>query len=329
MAQSAVKITKNIAPPEKAGDYNRLLCLTGKNKGLCYYLKGPRVVIGRGSNTDIQILDTNASREHVELVKVGNKYVLTDLQSQNGVIVNDLKVTQHELKNNDKIIIGATVYKFAHLVIKENQLKLVEDDEQDELEDQIVEEKKKSKKGETPKKNKRVLIYGIAILVVVTFLLPSEEVKKVEKKVTSEGNIDDISISLVNKKEVEDKELEEKLESIIHRGQREYREGNYFRAMEEFRMALILSPEHGQASFYMQKSKQRLDENIKNAFIRASQDTEALKYSKAIVSYCSVIKLLQDYNVEDQRYVQAKNQIKDLEVKMGLAAGEIKCFEAE
>lgn len=328
MAQNAVKITKNIAQPEKAGDYNRLICLTGKNKGLCYYLKGARVVIGRGTTADIQILDTNASREHVELVKVGDRYVLTDLQSQNGVIVNDLKVTQHELKNNDKIIIGATVYKFSHIVVKENQLALVKDEDEEE---EIIEEKKKTKntKEDKPKKNKRVLIYGAAILLVVTFLLPSEETKTTKPMIKNQGSIDDISVSLVNKKEVEDKELEEKLESIIHRGQREYREGNYFRAMEEFRMALILSPEHGQASFYMQKSKQRLDENIKNAFIRASQDTEALKYSNAIVSYCSVIKLLQDYNVDDQRYVQAQNQIKDLEQKMGLAEGEIKCFETE
>ncbi|MEI8347780.1 MAG: FHA domain-containing protein, partial [Pseudomonadota bacterium] len=91
--------------------------MTGEKKGVTYFLKEKRAIMGRSEKADIQIFDVKASREHIELARVGNTYVLTDLKSQNGVMVNDLKVTQYTLKEGDKIIIGHTVYKFNDLKI--------------------------------------------------------------------------------------------------------------------------------------------------------------------------------------------------------------------
>ena len=93
-----VKISKKLEAPTDAGKHFRLLCLTGKNKGVAYFMTGKRLVMGRHENCDIQILDTKSSREHAELTRVGDKFVLTDLGSQNGIIVNDLKVNQHTLQ---------------------------------------------------------------------------------------------------------------------------------------------------------------------------------------------------------------------------------------
>ncbi|MDD0854450.1 FHA domain-containing protein [Halobacteriovorax sp. GB3] len=328
MASSAVKITRNLKAPEKPGFYRRIICLTGKNKGLCYYIQGKRVVLGRGKDCDVQVLDVKASREHLEIVAVGRGLVLTDLKSQNGVVVNDLKVSQHELKDGDKIIIGTTVLKYGEIEVKNELVEVDEEDDEDEEEEELEEvEKSKSKK----KPNRRVLIYGIVALLAAFFLLPEEDTKGPKKAKKTNNQVSaDLTKNFIKKKETdEDKELQDTIETYIHRGQREYREGNYFRAMEEFRRALILSPEHGRASFYMEKAKQRLDEKIKKTFISARQETEALKYDAAVVSYCSVVKLLQDYREEDERYKQAEEQIRVLERKMGLLEGEIKCFETK
>ena len=106
MSERAVVIAKDFKLPVKPGRYFRLVCMTGSNKGSVYYLHAARLIMGRGEKADIQVLDTKSSREHAELSKVGENYVVTDLGSHNGIVVNDLKVTQHQLSNNDKLIIG-------------------------------------------------------------------------------------------------------------------------------------------------------------------------------------------------------------------------------
>ncbi|MBY0414373.1 MAG: hypothetical protein K2Q18_09415, partial [Bdellovibrionales bacterium] len=124
----------------------------------------------------------------------------------------------------------------------------------------------------------------------------------------------------------EDPDVRKKLDALIHSGRREFREGNYFRAMEEFRLALLLSPNNGQASFYLSKAKQRLDEEIKKNFEKGTQEQDAKKYQAAIVSFCSVVQLIQEYP-NDERYKDAMIKISSIESALGMEKGEIKCFE--
>src|SRR5690606_13229349 len=112
-----VLVLKHFESPKEAGVYHRLICLTGGNKGESYVLLGNRVVLGRGDRTDIRLTDIKASREHAEITKVGENWVVTDLGSQNGIIVNDKKVVQETLVEGDKLIIGQTVLKFAKVEV--------------------------------------------------------------------------------------------------------------------------------------------------------------------------------------------------------------------
>ncbi|MDC1174842.1 FHA domain-containing protein [Bacteriovoracaceae bacterium] len=157
MNEQAVKIVKNYKLPTSPGKYYRVVCLTGKNKGISYFIQKKRIVLGRSDKADIQVLDTKSSREHAELTLIGNKYVLTDLGSQNGVIINDLKVSQHTLEENDKIIIGSTIFKYniikvEDLLPQEVEVEVDEDEEDEDEEEEEIEEKPKNKK--VPEKKK-------------------------------------------------------------------------------------------------------------------------------------------------------------------------------
>ena len=338
MATTAVKISKNYKTPKEPGTYHRLLCMTGKNKGTSYFLSNKRVVLGRSDKADVQVLDTKSSREHAELALVGGKYVLTDLGSQNGVIVNDLKVSQHRLVDNDKVIIGSTVYKYNSIVVK-NELVPVEEEDLEEYEEEEEEEeevpKKKGKKGKKGKKptdeearRKKLIMIAFAI-VAMTFLLPDEQRKKGPKKAPTKGpsaSLEDDGPKGFGDNEGMDKELRVKLGAIIHRGRREMREQNYFRAIEQFNLALILDPNNGEASFLLNKTKQRLDDQIKAIMAKGAQEENSLKYLGAIKQYCQVISYLQDYKEEDERYKQAEEKVEFIEEKLGMDKGEYKCF---
>src|SRR5262249_31657666 len=79
-----------------------------------YPLDKPVEVVGRMSDSDIVVNDPGASRHHGEIRADGTgRYLLRDLGSTNGTIVNEQKVTaEWELRPGDRITIGHTVLEF-------------------------------------------------------------------------------------------------------------------------------------------------------------------------------------------------------------------------
>jgi hypothetical protein len=68
--------------------------------------------IGRLTGCEIEIKDPGASRRHAEVRRRGDDYVLTDLGSTNGTLVNSLTVREHVLEDGDRITIGRTTLEF-------------------------------------------------------------------------------------------------------------------------------------------------------------------------------------------------------------------------
>ena len=313
-----VLVLKHFESPKDAGTYFRLVCLTGTSKGESYILSGNRIVIGRGDKADIKLNDTKASREHAEITKVGNQWVATDLGSQNGIIVNDKKVTQMNLNEGDKLIVGQTVFKFAKVEVSAKAKASKEKDLDD------------APNG-SGKKSLLPIIFIAGILIY--FILGDDEKPKNDGKSSkkqAQSSYQDVStdyLTQLKKRQAnEDKAVKEKLNTIYHRGLREFREGNYFRAIAEFNLALIISPGDPYAQFYLLKTKEQLDKTIDGLILRAQRDDAALKYQSAIVSYCSILRLL--YTVPtDDRYKNAEKMIKGLEEKLGMEPDETNCLK--
>jgi Protein of unknown function (DUF3662)/FHA domain len=66
------------------------------------------VVVGRLSTNDVVLADPNVSRRHAELRRDGEQWVLVDLGSTNGTLVNGKLAREHEIKNGDKLSFGTT-----------------------------------------------------------------------------------------------------------------------------------------------------------------------------------------------------------------------------
>lgn len=323
MSKKNVIVLKHFEAPKKPGTYARFVCLNGENKGLAYYLNNNRIVFGRSDDADIKVLDIKSSRAHAEVVKNSNKFIITDLGSHNGIIVNDLKVTQHSLSDNDKLIIGKTVYKFS--LVKIDNVDVIE--EPNKL--KRASDKEVSTEENTPDPKKKKLLLVAIIFAGVFLIFGGEEESRVqtEKRVKSNEKVSLKSMSMSFKQKTKkDKEKQKKMSIYFSRGLREFREGNYFRAMSEFESALSWSPNDSLALFYMRKTKDALNTAVEEIFNRGRRDEDSLKYQSAIVSYCSVIRLLYRYP-KDERYLDAESKVKSLEEKMGLEEGEIECIQ--
>jgi hypothetical protein len=72
-----------------------------------------RVVLGRSSECDIQIEDSNVSRRHAELRQEGTSFWIVDLDSTNGVEVNGRRVQRAKLDPGDTFTVGSTEVTFS------------------------------------------------------------------------------------------------------------------------------------------------------------------------------------------------------------------------
>lgn len=323
MAKNNVLTLKHFELPPEPGMWWRLMCLTGATKGEAFILKSNRAVMGRGETADIRVMDIKSSREHAELTRVGEEWTLTDLGSQNGVVVNDQKVTQVKLKEGDKIVIGQTVYKFSRIESKGKAEKIPQKDFSD---DPLP----------APQGGKRTnaLLWLIIVVALGVILLPDDKQQSTTAKSRqARAPVQDVSdeyMDMVRQKQLmQDKAQKQKLNTIFQRGLREYREKNYFRAIDEFNFALIINPNDPLADFYLRKTKEDLDRVIIDYFIKGKRDEESLRLQAAMVSYCAVARLLQEAsNFEnDERYKKAVEGITQLEGQLGLESGESNCLK--
>jgi hypothetical protein len=77
-----------------------------------FSFEAERMVIGRLEGSDVQIADPGASRRHAEVRRDGDDYILVDLGSTNGTLVNEAPVSERTLEDGDRITIGRTVLEF-------------------------------------------------------------------------------------------------------------------------------------------------------------------------------------------------------------------------
>jgi pSer/pThr/pTyr-binding forkhead associated (FHA) protein len=312
---SSVLTMKHFEQPNVPGVYGRMVCLNGKNKGVAHFLTGEgRAIMGRSEAADIPVMDIKSSREHAEIVKLENAFVVTDLGSQNGIYVNEAKITQHKLKNKDRVMIGKTVYRFNMVQVKEETAGLP------------------SKEDEQKAGNKSALLVGgIVVVLIMLFMGEDKKTPVGSKQKAAKYKMEEIGdpfASAIKDRKSEVNKNKEKMNQYFQKGLREFREGNYFRALSEFNHALSWDPNDPLAQFYRRKTVDALDSTISEYFIKAKRDEEALKFQSALVSYCSIIRLLYNYP-SDQRYLDATEGVSKIEEVMGYDEGEIKCLNMQ
>jgi hypothetical protein len=106
MVYSPDREARRLVPPGAAGRS----FLVGAGKRLV--LSGNRVLVGRSRECDLMLEDPNVSRQHAELRREGDTWVVADLGSTNGVKVNGNRVRETSLKPGDEITLGLARLSF-------------------------------------------------------------------------------------------------------------------------------------------------------------------------------------------------------------------------
>ena len=81
------------------------------DEGLRILLDKPILLLGRDAECDIQFDSRKISRRHCCLAQVGDRLVVRDLGSTNGIRINGVRVVEGHLKAGDELSIGNHRYR--------------------------------------------------------------------------------------------------------------------------------------------------------------------------------------------------------------------------
>jgi hypothetical protein len=94
------------------GKVNWLVGVGGEVAGKTFLVGHRTVTVGRAPTNFIQIEDSEASRQHCQVVPGQGLLKVIDMRSQNGIFVNDVPMAVGELKPGDVLRIGAAAFRY-------------------------------------------------------------------------------------------------------------------------------------------------------------------------------------------------------------------------
>jgi tetratricopeptide (TPR) repeat protein len=174
-----------------------------------------------------------------------------------------------------------------------------------------------------PGGQKNTFFYAlIAVLVVVVVMVMNKSSDQHKFLKIKDPTVSDQELENINENnEKREQEILKKgkdtqayydAQGFYLRGFREYREGNYLRAVQNFQAALALYPNHQLARKYLDRSKVKNDEQVTSALERAEKDFELERYNNAYSEYRTVLLLSNDPKSEKFRLARKRMEAIEL-----------------
>jgi len=113
--QIAYKMVRQVLRSLDAGESPILTIVAGPREGAKIELVGEvqEITIGRDARCDLKLDDDLSSREHVRVRRDWNGVHIKDLKSKNGTFVNNRRIVELTLKDQDEVKIGSSVLLFS------------------------------------------------------------------------------------------------------------------------------------------------------------------------------------------------------------------------
>jgi pSer/pThr/pTyr-binding forkhead associated (FHA) protein len=278
-----------------------LTILSGPESGVVYKLMGQTISVGRDAENDVVLQDIKASRKHATMQFIDGSYLIKDLGSQNGILINGKQTTEGILKPGDQLVIGSTLLRFGSP--QSASLALI--NSAPPFPNPLTFSSTKTRKPANPDQKPKFIPWVIGALVIILGFLflqnPTAKKKKfnINDDEAVESQIEDISTSNETKqqelnKNGHDTQQYRDAQSFYQRGFREFREGGYTRAMQNFEAALAIYPSHPLAKRYLDRSRQKIDELVAQAIERGEKDFQNERYTEALNEYRTVLILRND-----------------------------------
>lgn len=317
--------------PRQQGEFARVRVVAGPDLGVTFVLLGPAAVIGRGEGADIFISDLKASRKHAEVLLTQAGWGVRDLGSANGIFMRNKTLKSAGLVDGEAFTVGGTTFEFFSAQAGTKAIAVpprppLPPERREAL--QLSREERLQKitafgGGLLDQKNalsgpvggvgnpnrRRLIMYGGMILgVLVLFMGDEEAPKKKSDKKSLVRELAAIEASPVLS------ETQKTAEKFFKAGFREYREGNYLRARQQFETSLQIDPQNSLAKVYAENCRLGIEKQVSEHLNRGRRAAVSGRYSSAVGHFQAVLRLLKR-DPANPLAVEAKSQLETLQKK--------------
>lgn len=289
-----------------------------------------RWTVGRGPENDLILgQDIKVSRSHLEVQAFAAQVIVKNLNDKNVMLVDGRVMTEAILRPNSHVQVGDSVIKFSFQVGEtvRPQMKVVPNNFSANATSAAAQSNPFMPPGprtvDTPLlDNPRVRFYGMIILVGLFGLWIFNTASKPRKEV---GLRDSVAVTAdVSTSEAElKKALEERkdfdtpqyraAQAQFVKGFRDYRQGQYARAMESFQSARAYYPSHSLAAKYWTLAKRKFDEQVQAYMVSGRRYLGTQNYRLCQSSFAAV--LMQVKDDKNAIYKEAKQYFDECQVK--------------
>lgn len=320
----------------------RITIQNGAKRGQTLSFNGPTVTIGRGPENDIVLSDdVKVSRQHVQIEFTAVQTVIKNVSSKNSLLIDGLEQTNYWLQAPVEIQVGET-----KILISPPQQQLASPPPLQHQplrvaglsplpppppslpgkgKSKIRLSKPMSAPGSSSAGSFRFLLILVLVGAVGIWLFTDDA--KSKKSGAVAVRTDDVAVMDLQKSESMMRELEKKQEergqqSVQYKmaqenyikGFRDYRQGQYGRAMNSFQAALSFYPQHQLASKYYTLSKRKFDEKVQVHMLQGQRYRGKNNYRLCKSSFASVMIMVRDPN--DAIYKEAKQYYNECSLLM-------------
>ncbi len=331
--------------------------MSGLEVGKVFEVRSTRLTLGRSSDNEVVLDVEGVSRIHAMLMCSEGSWYIRDNNSKNGLFVNGKKIKEGWLETGDVVQLGTFVFKFnagpSLESAPEGGLPEVQGMGLPGLDGNLgvgVDALATGSGKRAGAPNRRVLIYVGVLLALGAYLMMGSggettkgtdngELASASGKLARDFKIADapglelgtkqpiplgMEDPMLKKAEQEMSRLDwsntslREAEQYFRRGQREYLNKNYQRAIDSFRTALSLYGGHHLADRYLRRAVYEAEIEARTNMGIAIQYYESLQYARAIHHFNEVISLM-SHRPNEPIVKEAGRYIKQAELRLQAA----------
>ncbi len=290
-----------------------LTVMSGPSRGTAYRLVSSRVKLGRGSDNDIVIdNDPKCSRHHAEIVATPRGVEIRDVTDRNQILVDGQECKAAFLNDGSVFTLGDTQFRFS---VKAQVPALAHDQMQPTGGWHQQQEAKPGGGQKRPKKKPagpKVILAVVGAFVAWMFL--SDAPKKSDKALTADEQVEaEMKTAQEIKSAAEQRRPKDPTQSQVGyvqaqqafvSGFRDYRKGQFERAMESFQACVSLAPNHDLCNRYLRLTQRRFDELVQYHMVLGRKYRDQNQFSACRSAFRNVMVMVKDPS--SKRYKEAK-----------------------
>ena len=287
--------------------------LNGPDKGAQFKISGATLTIGRGNDNDIQVQgDPQISRQHLRISIRHEEIYIESLNEKNPLTINKKPIQNAIIESGVQFIAGKTKFQ----IKEENQISTTS---QRNNMSPYVRQNRQGHQKLTPLPQKRNLarmtlyaVVGIVILLLIFSSHKKDETQEpmlrtdevVNKEIVSQQNIIE-SLRQKNLRSGKSTLQFKRAQAGYIKGFRDYKQGQYERAIQYFQECLSIYPSHVLCNRYLRLSQKRFNELVQYHMVVGKKSLDKKHYRACITSFNNVMVMVKDPN--DKVYIEAKS----------------------